>query len=118
MKNLVQSLSGKLFRTKLGSVWKLGFGLDSFAVLKGFAFAPRHIIDVSANIGHRTRTALRYFAAAQCTLIAPQDRLKTHIQNLLSAGHHITSINAGAEGRSGISPFAEAIYSQGYLRKC
>jgi hypothetical protein len=121
MKNPVQSLFGKLgYRiTRLGSVWKSGFGLDLFfTFLKSFAFAPRHIIDVGANKGHWTRTALRYAPAAQYTLSEPQDGLKIHIQDLLSAGHHITWIHAGAGERSGTSPFAEAIYSQGYIRKC
>jgi hypothetical protein len=121
MKNPVQSLFGKLGDriTKLGSVWKPGFCLDLFSsFLKSFDFAPRHIIDVGANKGHWTRTALRYFPAVQYTLIEPQNRLKIHIQDLLSAGQHITWINAGAGDRSGTLPFAEAIYSQRYIRKC
>ncbi len=111
MKNLVQSLFGKLgYRiTKLDSVWKPEFGLDSFfPLLKSFGFAPRHIIDVGANHGHWTRTALGYFPNAQYTLIEPQDRLKTHIQDLLTAGHKITWINAGAGDRSGTLAFAVA----------
>ena len=108
MKNLVQSLFGKLgYRvTKLGSVWKPEFGLDSFfPLLKSFGFAPRHIIDVGANKGHWTRAAIRYFPGAQYTLIEPQDRLKTHIQDLLTAGHKITWINAGAGDTPGNFPF-------------
>jgi FkbM family methyltransferase len=111
MKNLVQSLFGKLgYRiTKLGSVWRPDFGLDSFFnLLKNFDFAPRHIIDVGANKGHWTRTALRYFPASRYTLIEPQDRLKIHIQDLLSPGHKITWVNAGAGDRSGTLPFALA----------
>jgi hypothetical protein len=121
MKNLVQSLFGKLaYRiTRPDFVWKPEFGLDLFfTLLKSFAFAPRHTMDVGANKCHWTSTAPRYSPAAQYIPIEPQDRLRTHIQDLLSAGHRITSINAGAGDRSGTSPFAEARYSQGYIRKC
>jgi len=108
MKNLLQSLFGKLgYRiTKLDSVWRPDFGLDSFfPLLKDLGFAPRHIIDVGANHGDWTRTALRYFPDAQYTLVEPQDHLKTHIQDLLSAGHKIHWINAGAGDTPGTFPF-------------
>jgi FkbM family methyltransferase len=111
MKNLVQSLFGKLgYRvTKLGSVWRPEFGLDAFfTLLNSFDFLPQHIIDVGANKGHWTRTALRYFPNAQYTLIEPQDRLKIHVQDLVGAGRKITWINAGAADRSGTLPFALA----------
>ena len=108
MKNLVQSLFGKLgYRlTKLDSVWRPDFGLDSFfPLLKSLGFAPGHILDVGANHGHWTRTALRYFPAAQYTLVEPQDHLKIHIQDLLAVGYKITWINAGAGDTPGTFPF-------------
>ena len=108
MKNLIQSLFGKIgYRiTKLDSVWTPDFGLESFLpLLKNFGFAPRHILDVGANHGHWTRTALRYFPDAHYTLVEPQDHLKSHIQDLLAAGHKITWINAGAGDTPGIFPF-------------
>jgi FkbM family methyltransferase len=111
MKNLVQSLFGKLgYRiTKLNSVWTPDFGLESFfPLLKSFGFAPRHILDVGANHGHWTRTAIRFFPEAQYTLVEPQDHLKMHIQDLLAAGRKIQWINAGAGDTSGTLPFALA----------
>lgn len=111
MKNIIQSLFTKLgYRiTKLDSVWKPEFGLHAFfPLLKSFGFSPRHIIDVGANHGHWTRTAIRYFPTAQYTLVEPQDHLKSHIQDLLVAGHKINWINAGAGDQSGTLPFALA----------
>jgi len=108
MKNLIQSLFGKFgYRiTKRDSVWIPDFGLHSFfPLLKGLGFAPRHILDVGANHGDWTRTALRYFPDAQYTLVEPQDHLKSHIQDLLAAGHKITWINAGAGDTPGTFPF-------------
>ena len=52
-------------------------------------FAPKHIIDVGANRGLWTRTALQYFPDAHYTLIEPQDHLKTHIQDLLDRGQDL-----------------------------
>jgi FkbM family methyltransferase len=111
MRNLVQSLFGKLgYRiTTLDSVWKPEFGLEAFfPLLKSFGFSPRHVIDVGANHGHWTRTAIRYFPEAQYTLVEPQDHLKRHIQDLLAAGDKIQWINAGAGDQSGTLPFALA----------
>lgn len=108
MKNLIQSLFTKLgYRiTKRDSVWKPEFGLHAFfPLLRSLGFSPRHIVDVGANHGHWTRTAIRYFPAAQYTLVEPQDRLKIHVQDLLSTGLKITWINAGAGDAPGTFPF-------------
>jgi hypothetical protein len=120
MKNLFQALFGKLgYRiTRLGSVCKSGLVLDSFSTLLKSFDVPRNISDVGANPGPWSRTALGYFPGAPYTLIRPLHRLRMHIEDLLSAGHHITWINADAGDRSGTSPFAGAIYSQGYISKC
>jgi FkbM family methyltransferase len=74
---------------------------DFFASLKGLGFTPKHIVDVGANHGNWTRTAIKYFPDAHYTLVEPQDHLKTYIQNLLDKGHKIDWINAGAGERSG-----------------
>jgi FkbM family methyltransferase len=108
MKNLIQSLFAKLgYRiTKLDSAWTPDFGLESFfPLLKSLDFAPRHILDVGANHGHWTRTAIRYFPEAQYTLVEPQDQLKSHIQDLLASGYNINWINAGAGDTPGTFPF-------------
>ncbi len=107
-KNLIQSIFGKLgYRiTKLDSSRKPIFGLDSFfPLLKQFGFAPKHIVDVGANQGKWTRTAIRYFPDAHYTLVEPQDHLKIHIQDLIDRGYKIRWINAGAGDTSGTLPF-------------
>src|SRR5712672_266910 len=80
-------------------------GLDPFfSLLQKLAFKPHHILDVGANRGDWSRTAIKYFPAARYTLVEPQDHLKTHIQDLLDQGHNVQWINAGAGDRSGNLP--------------
>jgi len=76
-----------------------------FATLKRFGFLPSHILDVGANHGNWTRTALRYFPSARYTLLEPQDHLKIHIQDLVKAGYNLEWVNAGASDQSGRLPF-------------
>ena len=77
-------------------------GLDPFfSLLQKLGFAPKHILDVGANRGNWTRTALKHFPDARYTLVEPQDHLKSHIQDLLSSGNKIQWINAGASDKSG-----------------
>jgi FkbM family methyltransferase len=81
-------------------------GLDPFLILlKRFAFAPKHILDIGANRGLWTREAVKFFPDARYTLVEPQDYLKSHIQDLLDRGCKIQWINAGASDRSGTLPF-------------
>jgi FkbM family methyltransferase len=108
MKNFVQAVFGRLgYRiTKLDAVWKPHYGLDNFfPLLKGYGFAPKHIIDVGANRGDWTRKAVRYFPDAQYTLVEPQDYLKKNIEDLLDAGYKIKWVNAGAGEESGVLAF-------------
>jgi FkbM family methyltransferase len=78
-----------------------------FSVLKARNFSPHHIVDVGANHGYWTRTALHYFPEAYYTLIEPQDYLKKHVQDLLARGDgKIRWIGAGASDSSGILPFS------------
>jgi FkbM family methyltransferase len=74
---------------------------DFFGSLKGLGFIPKHIVDVGANHGDWTRTAIKYFPDAHYILVEPQDHLKIYVQNLLDKGHEIDWINAGAGERSG-----------------
>jgi FkbM family methyltransferase len=77
-------------------------GLDPFfSSLQKLGFAPKHILDVGANRGNWTRTALKHFPDARYTLVEPQDHLKSHIQDLLNRGNKIQWINAGASDKSG-----------------
>jgi FkbM family methyltransferase len=82
-------------------------GLEAFfSSLKQHGAAPRHIIDVGANRGNWTRTALKYFPDAHYTLVEPQDHLKSYIQDLLDRGYKIQWINAGAADKSGFMPMS------------
>lgn len=67
-----------------------------FSLLKRQGFNPRHIVDVGANHGNWTRTAVRFFPDAQYTLIEPQEFLKKHVQDLIESGYKIRWITAGA----------------------
>jgi FkbM family methyltransferase len=78
------------------------WGLENFfPLLMGFGFNPKHIVDIGANTGGWTRTAIKYFPHAHYTLVEPQDELKNHIQDLVDAGRQIHWINAGASDQPG-----------------
>jgi len=82
-------------------------GLDPFfSLLQRLGFAPKHILDVGANRGLWTRTAIQHFPDARYTLVEPQDHLKSYIKDLLDRGYKIQWINAGAGAESGILPFS------------
>jgi hypothetical protein len=46
-----------------------------FDCVERLGFKPRHIVDIGANRGNWTRTALRYFPDARYTLFEPQGEL-------------------------------------------
>ncbi len=84
-------------------------GLDPFfALLQRLGFAPKHILDIGANRGLWTRTAIQHFPDARYTLVEPQDHLKSYIKDLLDRGYKIQWINAGAGDVSGSLPFTLA----------
>jgi FkbM family methyltransferase len=84
-------------------------GLEPFfALIKKLGFAPKHIIDVGANQGQWTRTAIKYFPEAQYTLVEPQDHLKSYIKDLVDEGYKIQWIHAGAGNAAGTLPFTVA----------
>jgi FkbM family methyltransferase len=78
-----------------------------FSALRSRGFSPKHIVDVGANHGYWTRTALNYFPDSFYTLIEPQDHLKQEVQDLLSRGDNkVQWIAAGASDKPGILPFS------------
>jgi len=108
MRRLVQSLLRPLglCLTRLQNAESQDYGVSVlFATLRRFGFSPRHILDVGANHGNWTRTALRYFPDARCTLLEPQDHLKIHIQDLIEAGYKLEWVNVGASDQSCQLPF-------------
>lgn len=79
-----------------------------FEAIQRAGFSPRHIVDVGANHGQWTRSAIRFFPEAQYTLVEPQHNLKAHVQDLLNAGYKIRWVNAAASDKPGTLPFAIA----------
>ena len=107
MKQLVQAFLGNLgfHFIRLRSVLPRGHLKLFFSMLQGRGFAPKHIMDVGANHGNWTRTALKYFPDAYYTLIEPQDHLRTHVTDLLTRNSRIRWVGAGASDTSGTLPF-------------
>ena len=106
LKKLVQSTLKKFGLRLVRRDVLASYGVDCFfAILEGFDYHPKHIIDVGANRGAWTRKVLTYFPEAHYTLVEPQDHLKVHIQDLLDRNCKITWINAGAADKAGMLPF-------------
>jgi FkbM family methyltransferase len=77
-----------------------------FLLLKRRGFSPNHIVDVGANHGYWTRTALKYFPDAYYTLIEPQEYLRENVEDLLAREDgKIRWIGAGASDKLGTLPF-------------
>lgn len=107
MKQFSQSILERVgFRLiRLDDKVRPAYGLDSFfPLLKQFGFAPKHIVDVGANRGNWTRTAIKYFPDAVYTLVEPQDRLKIHVSDLIDRGYKIRWFSVGAGDKSGTLP--------------
>jgi len=54
-----------------------------FDCLVRIGFQPKHIVDVGANRGGWTRTALRYFPDAYYSLFEPQQKMEKEVADLL-----------------------------------
>jgi len=108
VKTLVQSVLRPfgLRLSRLDSERAPDFGsVVLFATLQRFGFSPRLVLDVGANHGNWTRSALSYFPNAEYVLIEPQDYLKAHIQDLIDSGKKVHWIGAGAADKSGTRRF-------------
>ena len=55
-----------------------------FDILLKLNYIPRHIVDVGANRGNWTRTAIKYFPDAHYTLFEPQEKMRQEVADLLS----------------------------------
>src|SRR5258708_20105702 len=109
MKRILQSILGKFgFRlVRINDAPRPSEGLDPFfSLLQRLGFAPKHILDVGANRGNSTRTALKHFPGAHYTLVEPQDHLKAHIRDLLDRGCKIHWINPAAADKSRTMPMS------------
>lgn len=104
MKALIQSLLRPfgLRLSRLDNLRGSDYGASVlFSTLKNFGFFPRYVLDIGANHGKWTRTALNYFPEAEYVLIEPQDHLKACVQDLIDSGYKIRWINAGVADKAG-----------------
>jgi len=107
VKQFIQAGLGA-FGLRLTRNTKSGFDL-LFSLLKARGFAPKHIVDIGANHGFWTRSALNYFPESYYTMIDPQDWLKIDVQDLLARGDgKIRWIGAGVSDKPGTLPFTIA----------
>jgi FkbM family methyltransferase len=76
-----------------------------FSMLQSLGFAPGHIVDVGANHGNWTRTAIKYFPNASYTLVEPQQLLEKYFRDLLQSNPKIRFFPVGAGSQSGSFKF-------------
>ena len=55
-----------------------------FNTLLKLGYQPRHVVDVGANRGNWTRTALKYFPQSRFTLFEPQEKMREEVADLLA----------------------------------
>jgi hypothetical protein len=109
MKEVLQRIWGKLGYQLMRVSHAPKDGLTCFfEAIQRAGFAPRHIVDVGANHGDWTRSAIRFFPDAQYTLVEPQDELKAHIQDLLGRGHKVRWVNVAFGDNPGTLPLTIA----------
>jgi FkbM family methyltransferase len=90
--------------TRLGYSKKqdeLGLLEKFFSLLKTLQYSPNQIIDVGANHGGWTRTALAYFPDAKYSLIEPQKWLEEYVKDLIETNPRIKFYNCGAGSTNG-----------------
>jgi FkbM family methyltransferase len=95
-------------RTERGSGFRSEVLSPFLDLLKRNGFAPKHIVDVGANRGDWTRTALQFFPEAEYTLIEPQENLKSYAPDLLDGKRKIEWITAGVSDAPGMLRFTIA----------
>ncbi len=64
--------------------------------LRRVGFEPRCLVDVGANHGNWTRTALRYFPNLTVAMVEPQDWLRSSVADLLDSNRNLHWVVAGA----------------------
>lgn len=82
--------------------------VNFFQILKQFGFEPKHIVDVGANHGKWTRSALKFFPNAYFTMVEPQHWLKDSIQDVLDSNDKVKLHSFGAGEAEGSFTFTVA----------
>lgn len=72
-----------------------------FKALKKLGFEPQFVIDIGANHGNWTRTAIRYFPKARYLMIEPQERLTSYSSDLLGGNSAVKWKTAGVSDTCG-----------------
>lgn len=119
MKQLIKKIAVKIFdpiARKMG--YKLYGNIDKneknsllnnfYTILKQIKFEPGHIVDVGANHGTWTRTALEFFPNAYYSLIEPQSWLEESIKDLTATNKKIKFHPVGAGANPGVFKFTIA----------
>ncbi len=107
MKKIIKRVLDRILRpliTRLGYSKKqeeLGLLEKFFSLLKTLQYSPNQIIDVGANHGGWTRTALAYFPDAAYSLIEPQKWLEEYVKDLINTNPNIKFFNYGAGSTNG-----------------
>jgi len=76
-----------------------------FLSLMQGGFEPRCIIDVGANRGIWTRSALKFFPRSKFVMVEPQAELKPYSSDLLQPNGQVKWITAGVADQKGVLPF-------------
>src|ERR1700681_3866719 len=79
-----------------------------FTTLNKINFTPVHIVDVGANHGGWTRTALNYFPNAYYSLLEPQKWLVQYVKDLMEINPKVKFFNCGAGSAPGSFKFTIA----------
>ncbi len=79
-----------------------------FVTLNKINFTPIHIVDIGANHGTWTRTALNYFPDAIYTLLEPQQWLEQYVKDLLETNPRVKFYPCGAGSVPGSFKFTIA----------
>lgn len=74
---------------------------NCFDALVQLGFRPKCMVDVGANHGNWTRTALRYFPDLEVVMVEPQDWLRADMEDLLQANPRLRWVTAGASDQEG-----------------
>ena len=75
---------------------------NCFDALVRLGFKPKCMVDVGANHGNWTRTALRYFPDLEVVMVEPQDWLRADMEDLLQANPRLHWVTAGASNQEGV----------------
>jgi len=74
---------------------------NCFDALVRLGFRPQCMVDVGANHGYWTRTALRYFPDLEVVMVEPQEWLRADMEGLLQANPRLRWVTAGASNEEG-----------------